>query len=300
MLGTNNLKVTPSILSRACAVDEFKGLWTGLEQFTTGLSVLDDVARYGARFKPVFDPLKERPFTTLLIRTAHKPPNKGEEITPYRSATQRLEIMQGEKVVGTLETAQPEDIEKLMTKLVDWLEKAMEKREQHPLVMIGIFTAIFLQIAPFESGNIKTVRFLLLLLMLRAGYSYAPYLPVDRMMDSRAKEIFSALEYTQQSLESGKPDWSVWLDCFFGVLQDQADSLRGRLQGSEQTQPAQLPPLSARVMRLFERHDRLQMKQIITLTGGRRSTLKLRIGELVGNGYLRRHGDRRATWYSRV
>ena len=167
-------------------------------------------------------------------------------------------------------------------------------------MVIGIFTAIFLQISPFEQANMKTARFLLLLLMLRSGYSYAPYIPVDRSMEKRAKQIFEALEYTQVSLESGKPDWSVWLDCFFSVLQDQAETLKGRLEGQQQVDPAQLPPLSARVMKIFESHDRLQMKQIIAMTGGRRSTLKLRMGELVDNGYLKRHGDRRATWYSRV
>lgn len=301
MLGANNLKVTPAILARACAVDEFKGLWAGLENFTTGLSVISEVARYGARFKPVFDPLKEKPFTPALIRTAHRPPRRGETVTAYRTSLSKLEIMQGESVIGALETGHPDDIEGLMDKLVGWLESSLEKKEQHPLLLIGIFTAVFLQISPFEENNMKTARFLLLLLMLRSGYSYAPYIPVDRYMDARAKQVFEALQYTQQSLESGKPDWSPWLECFFGILNDQAQTLRGRISGNNnQLEPAQMPPLSARVVKLFEYHDQLQMKQIITLTGGRRSTLKLRLNELVESGYLRRHGDKRSTWYARV
>jgi Fic family protein len=297
MLGIKNIKITPDLLARACAVDEFKGTWTGLEHFTTGLSVLNEVARYGARLRPVFDPLKERAFNTALIRTAHEPGKTG---AAYRAMPLQLEITQGDKTVGLLEAAQPEDIEALMEKLAEWTSRSLEKKELHPLVTIAVFTGVFLQISPFATGNMKTVRFLVLLLMLKAGYSYAPYVPLDRIMDRHAQAVFTALKHTQDSLEAGKIDWAPWLECFFLLLQDQAQVLKDKLQGQDNVQPAQLPPLSARVMRLFEDHDRLQMKQIISLTGGRRSTLKLRMGELVDDGYLRRHGDRRATWYSRV
>lgn len=296
MLGVKNIKITPDLLARACAVDEFKGTWTALEHFTTGLSLLNEVARYGARLKPVFDPLKERAFTTALIRTAHEPGKAGA----YRAGGLQLEISQGDTVVGLLETAQPEDIEALMEKLADWTGRSLEKGELHPLVVIAIFTGVFLQVSPFAANNMKTIRFLILLLMLKAGYSYAPYVPLDRIMDKHAQTVFNALKHTQDSLEAGKIDWAPWLDCFFLLLQDQAQVLNDKLHAQDNVQPAQLPPLSARVMTLFEDHDRLQMKQIIRLTGGRRSTLKLRMGELVDSGFLRRHGDRRATWYSRV
>ena len=61
-----------------------------------------------------------------------------------------------------------------------------------------------------------------------------------------------------------------------------------------------LPTLSARILKLFEHHNRLQMKQIVKLTNGRRSTIKLRLGEMVDEGYVKRYGNARATWYSLV
>jgi Fic family protein len=299
MLGTKSIKITPDILARACAVDEFKGTWDGLQNFTTGLNVIKDVAKYGANFKRLFDPLKEQSITPDLILTAHAPPKKGMPLAGYKTEANQLIIMKDGVAVGTLETAAPEDCEALMIKLVDWLNKSLDEKEFHPLLTIAIFTSIFLQISPFENHNMRTARFLILLLMLKSGYSYAPYVPLDSIMNSKAELIYSALEHTQLSLESGKPDWSVWLQCFFMILQEQKDVLNARLHAKESV-TAELPPLSAKVIKLFETKDRIQMKELVKLTNGRRSTLKLRLGELVDDGYLKRHGTKRSTWYSRV
>lgn len=300
MLGTNNLKFSPEILSRACAVDEFKGLWTGLEQFSSGLNRLGDVKKFGAGFRRVFDPLQEQEITTALIRIAHQPPRRGEQPVSYRTENIQLEILgKNGAVIGALETAPPEQIAPLMEKLVEWLNTALDKRELHPLLTIAMFTSIFLQISPFAEGNIRTARFLVLLLMLKAGYSYAPYAPLDGIMNAKAELIYDSLKHVQDSLESGRPDWSLWLRCFLIVLQEQGDVLHRKL-GSEQSETATLPALSARVVNLFEKQDRIQMKEIVRLTNGRRSTLKLRLNELVEEGYLRRSGTARSTWYSRV
>jgi Fic family protein len=299
MLGIENIRITPEILARACAVDEFKGTWQGLEQFTTGLSVISEVAKYGAGFKRVFDPLKGQEITPTLIRTAHAPPKKGEPPIGYKTEDATLQIMQGKTLVGSLETAPPEQVGVFLSKLVNWMNGAMERKDMHPLIIIAAFTAVFLQIAPFENGNMRTVRFLILLLMLKAGYSYAPYVPLDKIMDKRANEIYEALKFTQESLEAGRPDWSIWLRCFLIILQDQANVLREKL-GKKELETGQIPPLSAKVIQLFSEKDKIQMREIVRMTKGRRSTLKLRLNELVDQGYLRRHGNARSTWYSRV
>lgn len=116
-------------------------------------------------------------------------------------------------------------------------------------------------------------------------------------MSTHARYVFVALSHNQQSLENGRPDWSEWLACFFHILQTQKDDLHARLRAQDKDL-SHVPGLSAQILRLFEAHQRLQMKQIIKLTNGRRSTIKLRIGELVEQGYLNRRGGGRSTWYS--
>ena len=83
------------------------------------------------------------------------------------------------------------------------------------------------------------------------------------------------------------------------LLQDQKETLHQRLYAKE-TELRGLSELSAKIMGLFKEHKRLQMKEIITLTYGRRATIKLRLHELVDGGYLMRHGAGRGTWYALV
>ena len=135
--------------------------------------------------------------------------------------------------------------------------------------------------------------------MLKAGYKYAPYVSLAPLISDRAEDFYNALKANQNSLEAGKPDWSAWLMCFLGLLESQTETLYARLYGKE-TELQNLPELSARIMALFKEHQRLQMKEIIKLTRGRRATIKLRLSELLEAGYLRRHGQGRGTWYSLV
>ncbi len=135
--------------------------------------------------------------------------------------------------------------------------------------------------------------------MFKAGYSYAPYSTLDELMQERADDYYKALKHTQTTLAKGTIDWDVWLEFFFELLKAQKDKLQERVEkGSADI--VNMPALSTKVLKLFDKHDRLSMKEIERLTRGKRSTLKLRLGELVEGGYLVRHGRARATWYARV
>lgn len=297
MLGMDAIRITPETLLSACEVDEFKGLWNALDKHTTGLNLLGDVAGHGNNFKQVLGPLKDQAITVDIIRILHGLQTGTRGISPYKTETKPLEIMNGAGVAGQIETAVPEQVEKLLNKLVTWLNKTMEEGEQHPLISIAAFTAVFLQISPFDEGNLKTARFLVLLLMLKSGYTYAPYLPLDKIMADEGGTVFRALRHNQESLENGTPDWSMWLRCFFIVLRKQKETLEQRINEKEKAL-THLPTLSGRIMKLFEENQRMQIHQIIKLTRGRRSTVKLRLGELVEGGYLKRYGQARSTWYS--
>ena len=293
MLGMESIRITPETLRSACEVDEFKGLWNALDKHTTGLNLLGDVAGHGNEFRKILGPLKDQAITTDIIRILHSLQNGGRGPSPYKTENPPLVIEDS----GELETAAPDQVEKLLTRLVAWLNKTLEEGEQHPLISIAAFTAVFLQISPFDNDNLKTARFLILLLLLKSGYNYAPYIPLDKIMAEERGAIFRALKHNQESLEQGRPDWSLWLRCFFVILRRQKEKLSSRIDEKEKDL-AHLPTLSGRIMKLFEENQRLQMNQIIKFTRARRSTVKLRLSELVGSGYLKRYGQARSTWYS--
>ncbi|MCK5284937.1 MAG: Fic family protein [Alphaproteobacteria bacterium] len=299
MLGIETIKITPEILIQACEIDEFKGIWSALETYTTGLQVLSEVAEFGKNFQRTLIPLKEQDLTVKIICELHKFQIKNNTAGAYKITSNQLSIMKEDGTFGLLDTATPEDVAPLMNKLIIWLNDSLKHKSMHPLITIAVFTSVFLQISPFTDGNMRIACFLSMLLLFKNGYVYAPYVPLDRIVNKHGDFVFKTLKHNQESLETGQPDWSKWLDCFLTLLQEQAGTLRTRLNTKNQ-EMSNLPTLSAKILTLFEQHERLQMKQIIKLTNGQRSTIKLRLQELINDEYLRRHGQARSTWYSLV
>jgi Fic family protein len=297
MLGINTIKITPSVLRQISDIDEFKGLWRGLERHTTGLQLLGDVADYGAHFAQILGPLQNQPLTPQILKILAAAELRQNGAVDFRLEDMTLGFTQGGQTVGTIAVAEPAMIAPLMEKLTGWVNEALLKKDVHPLLVAAMFMAIFLQAAPFKDGTLGVARFVVMLILLKSGYIYAPYAALGPLIEARGDAVFQALKHNQASLEAGAPDWSAWLEAFLGILQAQKDILHDRLYAKE-PEIKNLPKLSARILALFQHHQRLQMKQIITLTNGRRATIKMRLNELVEAGYLKRYGAGRSTWYA--
>lgn len=63
---------------------------------------------------------------------------------------------------------------------------------------------------------------------------------------------------------------------------------------------AVIPPLARKIVALLPDHETLTLGQIVQLTGGKPSTLKLRLRELVASGYLLPKGQGRGAYYLRA
>lgn len=299
MLGIQHVKITQKMMKLVGEIDEFKGAWGAMENHTTSLQLLGEVSSFGRNFKEIANSWHDKPLDVELLCRLHGVFTGSKQVSIYKEDSAPLEIMKGDDVIGSLNVATPAEVRNLMPRLMSWTEQAFQKEELHPLFVIAIFTAVYLQFCPFEKGNQKLARMLVILLMFKSGYSYAPYSMLDPLLQERADEFYHALKHTQDTLAKGKVDWDVWLEFFFELLKAQKDKLQERVEkGSAEI--VNMPALSTKILKLFDKHDRLGMKDIERLTRGKRSTLKLRLGELVEGGYLIRHGRARATWYSRV
>ncbi len=299
MLGLQNVKITPNMLKLVCEIDEFKGAWSALENHTTSLQLLGDVSSFGRNFKEIAHSWQDQPLDVELLCKLHAVFTGAKQVSIFKENSNPIEIKKGDEIVGSLSVASPKEVRDLMPRLMKWTNDAFEKEELHPLYIIAIFTAVYMQFCPFEKGNQKLARLMIILLMFKAGYGYAPYSTLDALLNDEAEDYYKALKHTQTTLAKGKIDWDVWFEFFFKILKAQKDKLQDRVEkGSSEI--VNMPALSTKVLKLFDKHDRLSMKEIERLTRGKRSTLKLRLGELVEGGYLIRHGKARATWYGRV
>jgi len=299
MLSVNKITITPSVLKSIAEIDEFKGAWNALEKHTTALQLLGDVASFGQNFRKMMDPLREKHVDQDMLAKLHMVVSRQAAPEPLKGKHMPIVVQHGAKMIGTLDTAAPDEVPALMDNLLAWLDTAEKDEAFHPLLVIALFSVLLLQIGPYEQGNQKLMRLLVTLLMLRAGYNYAPYISFEQILSERSAAYFNALKATQDNIEEGRMDFAPWIGFFLDALAAQKEQLEEKILRAGKDISG-LPALSLKIMKLFEDKERLQMKEIERLTRGRRSTLKLRLAELVEQGYLKRHGQARSTWYARV
>ena len=103
-----------------------------------------------------------------------------------------------------------------MLELVDWTRAALEHKSLHPLLVIAVFTVVFLEIHPFQDGNGRLSRILTTLLLLRSGYAYVPYSSLESVIEQSKESYYLALRNTQGTLRTDMPDWQPWF-CTFCV-----------------------------------------------------------------------------------
>ena len=203
----------------------------------------------------------------------------------------------GSQIGIVFETATPFDTPRLMRELVDWLTSERSDGRLHPLLVIAVFTVVFLEIHPFQDGNGRLSRILTTLLLLQAGYAYVPYSSLESIIEQSKEGCYLALRQTQGTIRSAAPDWQPWLMYFLRALQQQTKRLAKKIE-REKIVLASLPDLSLRILDHARAHGRVSTGDIIKLTGASRNTLKQQFRQLVDKGHLVRQGGGRTTWYT--
>jgi Fic family protein len=201
----------------------------------------------------------------------------------------------GEQLGVVFETASPHETPRLMQELLDWLRKQRESRYLHPLIMIGIWVVVFLEIHPFQDGNGRLSRVLTTLLLLQAGYAYVPYSSLETVIEANKEAYYLALRQTQGSIRTVQPNWQPWLVFFLCSLSEQMRQLHQKME-RERLVLAPMPALSLQILEFTREHGRVSMGDAIRLTGASRNTLKQHLRALLGQ-HLRKHGSGRGVWY---
>ncbi|MDR2876145.1 MAG: Fic family protein, partial [Methylobacillus sp.] len=195
----------------------------------------------------------------------------------------------GAQIGIVFETATPFDTPRLMAELIQWVTDAREKAALHPLLVIAIFTVVFLEIHPFQDGNGRLSRALTTLLLLQAGYAYVPYSSLESVVEANKEAYYLALRQTQGTIRADAPDWQPWLLFFLRSLAEQVRRLEKKIE-REKIVLAALPTLSLQIVEFTREHGRITMADAIALTGASRNTLKQHFRDLLKRDHLAQHG----------
>ena len=166
----------------------------------------------------------------------------------------------------------------------------------HPLLLIGVWAVVFLEIHPFQDGNGRLSRVLTTLLLLRSGYAYVPYSSLESVVEQSKEAYYLALRQTQGTIRTEATNGQPWLLFFLRALAEQVKRLSRKIE-REKLVLATLPALSLQIVEFAREHGRVTMGNALRLTGGSRNTLKQHFRALVERGYLEQQGGGRGVWY---
>ena len=263
-----------------------------------------EVVGYAEAMETIFYAWSDIPITENHVRQLHRDlllysekdeRHRGE----YKTVSNNVGAFdESGKMLGIVfETASPFDTPRRMAELIGWLNEVRELKRLHSLLIVAIFTIVFLEIHPFQDGNGRLSRILTTLLLLQAGYAYVPYSSLESIIEQSKEGYYLALRKTQRTIRSDNPDWQPWLSFFLRVLQQQVRHLAPKVE-REKVALAALPDLAIRILDYSRDHGRVTMSNMILTTGASRNTLKEHFRSLVEKRLLVQQGGGRSTWYT--
>jgi Fic family protein len=263
-----------------------------------------EVAGYAEVMETLTRSWEEIPFTENYIKQLHRDLlHHSEKDTRHRGNYKTLRNDVGAfdengSLVGIIfETATPFDTPRRMAELIQWVQEARESNRLHPLIIVAVFTVVFLEIHPFQDGNGRLSRILTTLLLLQAGYAYVPYSSLERVIENSKEAYYLALRQTQQTLRTETADWQPWLLFFMRALHQQKQRLSVKVD-REHHALTELPELGLFILEHVRQHGRVTNRDIVREQGASPNTVKALLSSLVEKRLLDRKGAGRSTWYS--
>jgi Fic family protein len=269
-----------------------------------------EVAGYAGVMETVFNHADQIDITANHIRQLHRDllihsEKDARHRGSWKTASNSIAAFDadGNQIGIVFDTVSPFETPRRMDELIAWYRQQEEGRSSgaslHPLLAIGVFIVVFLEIHPFQDGNGRLSRVLTSLLLLRAGYEHVSYASLEAVIEQNKEAYYLALRQTQGTIRTESPDWLPWLLFFLRSMQVQMQRLKAKVE-RERLVLAAMPELSLRLFELVRERGRLTVSEAERATGATRSTIKKHLQALVLDRKLVLHGAGRGAWYGRT
>lgn len=192
-------------------------------------------------------------------------------------------------------TLQPFLVKQRTEELTSWINLELERGTFHPLIIIGTFHLLFLQIHPFAAANHRLSLLLTWHLLQQQGFEFVQYNHFAPYCAEKRRDYFSALRQAEKTARGNWSTLTIWLEFFSGALQQAAERLLAF--GDRRISTERLTSVQKRILEVIKSHGPVSRERIVSHTGLNLSTIKYNLGVLSERGHLRRHGGGRTTSY---
>jgi Fic family protein len=106
------------------------------------------------------------------------------------------------------------DLSSEVENLCDSYHKLLEEDEVDVLILIATIVLEFILLHPFNKGNVKMARVLMLLTLSQNGYEVGRYISLGKVFDESSLEYFERIKNLSSHLGRGEYDINTWLEYF--------------------------------------------------------------------------------------
>lgn len=194
-------------------------------------------------------------------------------------------------------TTQPFLVKTEMGNLISWANQNFEKKEIHPLIVIGTFVYEFLSIHPYQDGNGRLSRLLTTLLLLKNDYDFMQYASMEIEIEKQKKAYYNALMKAQLHRGTNKEILDQWMLFFLQMLEKAIQQLETRyaeIKGKK----SYLNDRQKVIMAFIQEHEPVKMPDILAeIKTFTHSSIKKDVKYFVSEGLVKQIGKGRATIY---
>lgn len=185
---------------------------------------------------------------------------------------------------------------KEMQELTEWTQKQFKEATYHPLLIIANFIFEYLAIHPFQDGNGRTSRILTNLLLLQHGYSFAPYVSHEKLIEEHKVDYYLALKKSTTTWKKEKEDIVPWMLFILRMFAEHG-AMAVALTKEDQTENL-LSEHQLAVWKAFQDGKTLGRKKIAEITGVNIRTVDQALKKLLDLRKISKIGKGRATRYT--
>ena len=176
--------------------------------------------------------------------------------------------------------------------------KAVDKNDHDPLLLIPMFILDFLCIHPFNDGNGRMSRLLMLLLFYRCGYIVGKYISLERLIESSKETYYEALQDSSAGWHDNNNSYVPFVRYSLGILQKAYNQFEERVEYLSQkglSKPDRIKAyINGKIGRVSKREIMEACPDISKVTVERALTA------LVKSGYLEKINGGRTTAYTKA
>lgn len=188
----------------------------------------------------------------------------------------------------------PFETPEAMRNLCDEFNKCVDNDSVEALLLIPTFISDFVCIHPFSDGNGRMSRLLTTLLLYRLGYYVGKYISIEKLIEKNKDAYYDALNKVDKGWHENENDPTPFIKYILRILLTAYREFEDRMSLIEAKQSSYdyVKNTIDQILGKFSKAELLERCPSIA-----KSTLEAALKKLVKDGYIKKSGQGKSTFY---